>query len=70
MICIICDSCKKSIPGPRRDVSYMTLLNKDLCPDCSGKLEKGVGVLMAREDKYSSEVYNSHRTTLLMKMTR
>ena len=38
MTSISCDACKKHISGARKDVNYVTVLDKDLCMSCSDKL--------------------------------
>ena len=38
MTVISCDACKKHISGARKDVNYVTVLDKDLCMSCSDKL--------------------------------
>ena len=70
MTSVICDSCKKSIPGPHRDVNYKTLLNKDLCLPCVEKLEAGVKELMAREKSFHMEDHGSHQKMVLSRLTK
>jgi hypothetical protein len=38
MTSISCDACKKHISGARKDVNYITILDKDICMPCSEKL--------------------------------
>jgi hypothetical protein len=38
MTVISCDACKKHISGARKDVNYVTILDKDICMPCSEKL--------------------------------
>jgi hypothetical protein len=38
MTSISCDACKKHISEARKDVNYITILDKDLCMSCSDKL--------------------------------
>jgi|WetSurMetagenome_2_1015567.scaffolds.fasta_scaffold1020014_1 hypothetical protein len=38
MTSISCDVCKKHISGARKDVNYVTILDKDICMPCSDKL--------------------------------
>jgi hypothetical protein len=40
MTLISCDVCKKNIPGARKDVNYVTILDKDLCMPCDAKLQE------------------------------
>ena len=38
MISVVCDSCKKLIPGALRGINYVTYLTKELCFSCEGKM--------------------------------
>ena len=38
MTAIVCDMCKKAVAGARKDVSYMVILDKDICMPCSDQL--------------------------------
>jgi hypothetical protein len=38
MTVIYCDVCKKEIPDARKDINYVTYLDKDLCQTCEEKL--------------------------------
>jgi len=38
MTAIVCDICKKAVAGARKDVSYMVILDKDICMPCSDQL--------------------------------
>ncbi len=38
MTSIICDGCRKEVPGARKDINYVTVLDKDLCLSCEEKL--------------------------------
>ena len=70
MTTVICDSCKKSIPGPHREVNYVTLLNKDLCVPCSKKLELSARELMEKERAYHLEAFKKHQREALTKLTK
>jgi hypothetical protein len=39
MTAIVCDICKKAVPGARRDVNYTVVLDKDLCIACTEDLQ-------------------------------
>jgi hypothetical protein len=39
MTIIVCDICKKEIVGARRDLNYVTLLEKDICTQCSWDMD-------------------------------
>ena len=70
MTSVICDSCKKSIPGPHREVNYVTILNKDLCIPCSRKMESGIREGMAREKSYHLENFSMYQKAVLSRITK
>ncbi|MBI9104144.1 MAG: hypothetical protein JEY99_17135 [Spirochaetales bacterium] len=70
MTCVICDACKKSIPSPHRERNYNTLLNRDLCLDCYGKLENGIKEVMGTKREFHVNEHNNVRKDLLYRMTR
>jgi len=38
MTAIVCDICKKAVSAARKDVSYIVMLDKDICMSCSDAL--------------------------------
>lgn len=38
MTAIFCDVCKKEVAGARKDINYVSILDKDLCMSCEEKL--------------------------------
>jgi hypothetical protein len=42
MTAIFCDSCKKEVPGARKDINYVTVLDKDLCLSCEERLRQSL----------------------------
>jgi len=70
MTCVICDACKKSIPSPSRENNYQTLLNKDLCLDCYGKLESGISEEMKGAREFHINEFSETQKNLLLRMTR
>jgi hypothetical protein len=38
MTSIVCDGCRKEVQEARKDVNYVTMLDKDLCLNCEEKL--------------------------------
>lgn len=38
MTAIVCDICKKAVAAARKDISYMVILDKDICIPCSEQL--------------------------------
>ena len=69
MTAIFCDVCKKEVPGARKDINYVTILEKDLCLSCEEKLR----VTMRQYTAASQPVvYKNYKETLartLSKMT-
>ena len=38
MTAIVCDICKKVVAGARRDINYVSILDKDVCMPCQDEL--------------------------------
>ena len=38
MTAIVCDVCRKAVAGARREVNYVTVLDKDVCSPCQEEL--------------------------------
>jgi hypothetical protein len=58
---IICDACKKPVPGARRDYNYVTFMDKDLCLSCEEKLR-----LSMRKATFSGKtvIFKDYQETL------
>jgi hypothetical protein len=70
MLNVICDICKKSVPGAKRETTYFTALNKNMCLDCKLKLENKVKEEMAAAKAYRLVDYKKVFTNNLMKLCK
>ena len=52
MQAIFCDSCKKQIKEPIRDVNYKTILSKALCLKCENEYQQRVSDAMMSKKRY------------------
>jgi hypothetical protein len=57
MTAIFCDICKKEVPGARKDVNYVTVLEKDLCLSCEERLRISIKQVMAERRPYVFKEY-------------
>ncbi len=57
MTAIVCDVCKKVVPGARKDVNYFVILEKDLCVPCEDQLQDAVRDQMAARRPYQFADY-------------
>jgi hypothetical protein len=70
MTAIVCDICKKAVAGARKDVTYVTLLDKDLCVPCSEDLYDATKQQMKPRKPYLFKDYQETLTKNLAQMTR
>ncbi len=68
MTAIFCDICKKEVPGARKDVNYVTVLEKDLCLSCEEKLRVSIKQVMATRKPYVFKDYQDLMGKTLRKM--
>ncbi len=57
MVSIVCDSCKKAIPGAHKDVNLFYYADKSLCAPCRDKLDVKIKEAMKKERTYSFQKY-------------
>ena len=57
MVNIICNSCKKSIPEPNREVNYFTIMNGSFCEECRDQLLLDIKAKMKEYETYSFATY-------------
>jgi hypothetical protein len=67
MTAIVCDICKKAVPGARKDVNYWVFLEKDVCIPCKEQLEEVTKRQMIARQPYTLKDY---WTTLSGNLTR
>lgn len=70
MTAIVCDICKKAVPGARRGDSYVTILDKDICEGCSDELFNATKMQMKIRRPYTFKDYNDTLVRNLSSMTR
>ncbi len=70
MTAIVCDICKKAVPAARRDWTYFTFLDKDVCEACSDELLDATKQQMRTKRPYLFKDYVETLTKNLSQMTR
>jgi hypothetical protein len=69
MTAIVCDICKKGIPGARKDVNYVTVLDRDLCIDCHDEVQDVAKMELRTRRPYIFRDYQDTLTKQLLRMT-
>jgi hypothetical protein len=69
MTAIVCDACKKAVPGARKDENYFSLLDKDICEPCHDNLRDAVKKQMRTRRPYLFKDYQELLTRNLGQMT-
>jgi hypothetical protein len=69
MTAIVCDICKKPVPGARRDLNYFTILDKDICESCHDGLRDATKQQMRGRSPYTFKDYYDFLAKNLGKMT-
>ena len=70
MTAIVCDACKKAIPGARRGDNYSSFLDKELCEPCTDELLDITKQQMKPRRPYTFKDYNDTLVRNLGPMTR
>ncbi len=68
MTAIFCDVCKKEVPGARKDINYVTILDKDLCLSCEEKLRIAMRQHTAAVRPVAFKNYQEVMSKTLLKM--
>jgi hypothetical protein len=58
MTAIVCDACKKAVPGARNGYNYSVVLDKELCEPCMDELLNVTKVQMKNRRPYTFKEYN------------
>ncbi len=69
MTSIRCDACRKDIRDARKDVNYVVILGRDLCPSCNEKLYGNVSKAMANRKPFRFGEYQGLLHKTILKMT-
>jgi len=67
---VICDSCKKVIPGAKREENYITFQAKSLCLPCYEACDKEVREEMGKKGRYNLKDYKDTMKKVMLKKTR
>ena len=70
MTAIVCDICKKAVAGARKDVSYLSILDKDICIDCSEDLLDATRQAMKQKRPYLFKDYQDTFVRNLVQMAK
>jgi hypothetical protein len=68
MTAIVCDICKKAVPGARKDVNYTVVLDRDLCIPCTDDLLDATKKQMQARRPYIFKDYYDLLTRNLVQM--
>ncbi|HDQ14077.1 MAG TPA: hypothetical protein ENN41_04600 [Sediminispirochaeta sp.] len=68
MISIVCDACKKAIPGPEKLTGVKYVLDKAICKSCAKELDRQLAEEMGKRDKYKLSAYRNLYVKTLYKM--
>jgi len=69
MTAIVCDICKKPVPGARREFNYFTILDKDICEECHDSLRDATKQQMRVRSPYTFKEYYDTLAKNLGRMT-
>jgi len=69
MTAIVCDICKKPVPGARREINYFTILDKDICEGCHDGLKNETKQQMRTRQTYTFKDYYDTLARNLKQMT-
>ncbi len=70
MLSLICDSCKKAIPGPEQQTGVVYVLDKSICKGCAKKLSGQVSEEMLKHKSYKFSDYKDTYIKTIQKMCR
>lgn len=70
MTAIVCDICKKAVAGARRDATYISILDKDICIPCSEDLFDATKQQMKARRPYLFKDYQEFLAKNLGQMTK
>ena len=70
MLTIICDACKKAIPGAQKETGVVYVLDKALCRKCEGRLLDSVAADMEKKSVYRFADYKEKYISTVKKMCR
>ncbi len=70
MLTIVCDACKKAIPGPEKENGVVYITDKALCKGCEKKLLDRVTEEMFRHKRYVFSDYKEQYLKTLNQMCK
>ena len=70
MLSIVCDACKKAVPGPEKDTGVVYITDKGICKRCEKKLVDTVSEEMAKHKTFIFADYKDQYIKTLNQMCR
>jgi len=70
MLTIVCDACKKAIPGPEKQTGVKYIMDKALCKSCEKKLLNNVSEEMEKHDKFLFSDYQDQYIATVNRMCK
>lgn len=70
MLTIVCDACKKAIPGPEKQTGVMYIMDKALCKRCNKELLSKVSEKMENHDKFLFSDYQDQYIDTVKRMCK
>lgn len=70
MLTIVCDACKKAIPGPEKQTGVVYIMDKALCKPCEKQLLNKVSEEMGKHDKFLFSDYQDQYIATVNRMCK
>ncbi|MDZ7792287.1 MAG: hypothetical protein U5P10_00950 [Spirochaetia bacterium] len=70
MLTIVCDACKKAIPGPKKQTGVVYIMDKALCKVCEKNLLSKVSAEMEKHDKFVFSDYQDQYIATVNRMCK
>ncbi len=70
MLSIVCDSCKKAIPGQEKETGVVYITDKGICRNCEKKLLDKVSEEMAKHKRFVFSDYKDQYIKSLNQMCK
>jgi len=70
MLTIVCDSCKKAIPGPEKQTGVVYITDKALCKRCEKQLLNKVSEEMEKHEKFLFSDYQDQYIATVNRMCK
>jgi len=70
MLTIVCDACKKAIPGPEKQTGVVYITDKALCKRCEKQLLNKASEEMEKHDKFLFSDYQDQYIATVNRMCK